>query len=78
MILFFHEKEETVARIMDQIRKTISEAGYSISAGYAMREKNEEIEDTIRRSDGRMYEDKAEYYRTNEHNRRKDRREDRV
>ena len=62
VILFFHEEEQTVARIMGQIKDRIIKAGYSISAGYAMRRKNENLEDTVRESDRRMYEDKACYY----------------
>ncbi len=71
VILFFHTNEETLARVIDQIRESVTKAGYSISAGYAMREKNADLEETIRASDRRMYEDKANYYRRNGADRRK-------
>lgn len=70
MILFFHGKEKAVARAMDEIKERVSKAGYSISAGYVMRKKNGDLEETIRESDSRMYADKANYYRANGHDRR--------
>ena len=73
VILFFHENEEAIARMLEQIRGKVSGAGYSISSGYALRKKNESVEDTIRASDMRMYTDKADYYRLNGHDRRKGR-----
>ena len=60
-------------QVTNQIRENVKETGYSISAGYAMREKHEELQETIRKSDSRMYEDKAEYYMTNQHDRKKKR-----
>ena len=73
-ILFFQANEETVARTTGQIKEKVSEAGYSVSAGYALRKANENLEDTIRESDTQMYLDKANYYRLNGHDRRKNRR----
>ena len=70
VILFFHQQEETVADAVRQIRKSVSEAGYSISAGYAIRERGEGLEETIQKSDSLMYEDKANYYRANGRDRR--------
>ena len=71
LILFFRAKEEAVARVAARIRESVTKAGYSISAGYAMREGNESLEETIRESDGRMYADKANYYRAKERDRRR-------
>ena len=73
VILFFHAKEETVARAADQIRQNVAKAGYSVSAGYAIREQNGDLEESIRESDRRMYEDKANYYRSRGRDRRKKR-----
>ena len=72
-ILFFHGKEEAVARVTEQMKEKVSEAGYSISAGYALWKENESLQDTVRESDRRMYADKADYYRLNGHDRRKGR-----
>ncbi|MBR4537672.1 MAG: GGDEF domain-containing protein [Clostridia bacterium] len=70
VILFFHANEEIVSRTADQIRESVSKAGYSISVGYAMRDRTADLEETIRESDQRMYADKANYYRTSGHDRR--------
>ena len=72
-ILFFRAKEETVARITEQIKQRVSEAGYSVSAGYALRQGNESLQDTVLESDRQMYTDKADYYRLTGHDRRKGR-----
>ncbi len=71
VILFFHAKEEAAVRAINQIRENVAKAGYSISAGYAMRDKNCDLEETIRESDSRMYKDKADHYRLNGQDRRK-------
>ena len=71
VILFFHTNEENVRRSTEQIVESITKHGYSVSAGYSMREANEDLEETIRKSDSRMYENKAEYYRVNGHDRRR-------
>lgn len=70
LILFFHAKENEAARLTETIKEDVAKAGYSVSAGYAMRGKNEDLEDTIRQSDARMYADKADYYQANSHDRR--------
>ena len=70
VILFFRANEETVSQTVDQIRANVSKAGYSISVGYAMRDKGADLEETIRESDKRMYADKANYYRTSGRDRR--------
>ncbi len=71
LILFFHSKEDIIARVMNQVRDDVSKAGYSLSAGYAIREKNQDLEETIQESDRRMYEEKANYYRLNGRDRRR-------
>ncbi len=60
-----------IRRSTEQIAESIAKHGYSVSAGYSMREQNEDLEETIRKSDSRMYENKAEYYRANSNDRRK-------
>lgn len=71
VILFFHGNEEAIVKAKDQIVDSVARRGYSVSAGYAMRGKNEDLEETIRESDSRMYEDKANYYRINTRDRRR-------
>ena len=44
------------------MREEVKKAGYSISAGYAMRTDGEDIDDILRLSDSDMYVDKREYY----------------
>lgn len=71
IMLFFSADEDAVRRSTDRIVESITKHGYSVSAGYSMRERNEDLEETIRRSDSWMYENKAEYYRVNGHDRRR-------
>ena len=59
MIFFKDATEEEISKNIDLMREKINESGYSCAFGYAMRENGETIEDTIRRSDVKMYEDKA-------------------
>ena len=71
VFLFFRMSEEAVASLTGQLRESVAKAGYSISAGCAMREEGKDLERTILESDSRMYADKAEYYRTHGRDRRK-------
>lgn len=70
--LLFIRQDETVVRDTTERLKTLTgEKGYSISVGYAMRNGRDDlVADMLRRSDERMYADKAEYYRQNHHDRR--------
>ena len=76
VILFLSAKEDDVAATISQVRESITKAGCSVSAGFVMREKGSGLEETIRESDSKMYADKAEYYRSTGHDRRR-RRDDR-
>ncbi|MBR6186567.1 MAG: diguanylate cyclase [Clostridia bacterium] len=71
VVLFFHHDEQRIVRTEERIRESVSRSGYSISIGYALRDSGSTLEDAIRVSDGRMFEDKSNYYRQNEHNRRR-------
>lgn len=73
MILFFQKGEEEVARVTEQISENVRQTGCSISAGYAMRGAAGDLDGMIRESDSRMYEDKANYYRAKERDRRRGR-----
>ena len=68
-VLFFHDREETITRVIEQIRENVARSGYRISAGYALRGEKD-LDETIRESDSRMYKDKAKYYREKGHDRR--------
>ena len=74
VILFTGKDEITVRQTVDRIRKEIGAAGYSISTGYVMREEDEDPEAMILRSDMKMFEYKAQYYRDRRHDRRQGRR----
>lgn len=71
VFLFFRMTEDAVAGLTGQLKESVAKAGYSISAGCAMRGQGQDLEELIRESDSRMYADKAEYYRKNGINRRK-------
>ena len=75
VILFFRADEPSVQNILNDLRISVEDAGYSIAYGYAMREENDDPESMIRRSDMKMFEQKAQYYREKKHDRRKARSE---
>ena len=64
MMLFLHDNENDISKVEKQIIADVTSAGYSISTGYAMREKEEGLEEVIKRSDDLMYKAKADYYRS--------------
>lgn len=61
-ILFLKKDEDKVRDTLEKVRSAVQEAGLSVSAGYAMRENRENLNDLYTRSDQKMYEDKAAYY----------------
>ena len=71
IILFFHNDEKKINDVKEQIRKSVSGNGYSISTGSAVKNPGSSLDDMIRESDSRMYEDKSNYYRQNSHDRRR-------
>ena len=71
VLLYARADENAVRENLEEIRRKVKEAGYSISIGYAMREEKDDPESMIRRSDLKMFEQKAQYYRDIQHDRRK-------
>ena len=71
LILFFHDHEEKIRHVEEQIRESVSRMGYSVSSGHALRASDGHLDEMIRESDSRMYEDKANYYQQNGHDRRR-------
>ena len=69
VVLFFRGDEDKIAQLTEQVKSNASGDGYSLSVGYAMRNGN--LEETIKQSDSRMYEDKANYYHENGRDRRR-------
>ncbi len=74
VVLFFTPDEEAIRSTMEKVRGNVAAAGYSVAYGYAMREGNEDPEQLIQRSDMKMFEQKAQYYRERTHDRRRARR----
>lgn len=70
-IVFRKQTEESVKKVLAQAKENVAAAGYSVSAGYAMRAANESVEDMLQRSDRGMYQDKAAYYQQNGTDRRR-------
>ena len=64
IILFLHADERVISDVVKKTVDDINQAGYCISTGYALRSKDDSIDDVIRKSDERMYEAKADYYRS--------------
>jgi len=70
VILFIRQDEETVGKTVEQIKAGVSRAGYSISAGYAMKTDGRDLNDVLHESDRNMYSEKAEYYQQSGRDRR--------
>lgn len=70
VVLFLNTGEEKIRALLDTVRADVKEKGYSVSAGYAMRQQKETIVDLYKLSDRQMYLEKAEYYKSPDHNRR--------
>ena len=71
-MVFIRQEETAVRDVLDRMKTLITEAGYSVSVGYAMRGgRDDTVTDMLRRSDEWMYTDKALYYKGNKHDRRR-------
>ena len=74
VLLFLHQNEEDVKNALAQIKSEVTKAGYSVSVGYAMKESGMSMDDVLRESDRKMYQDKALYYQQAGRDRRSSRR----
>ena len=70
VVLFLHRDEEAVEKTVKAIKDGVAGAGYSVSTGYAMKEKDSSMEDALQASDQNMYRDKADYYQQTGRDRR--------
>ncbi len=75
VVLFFGLNEAEVRKTLEDLSARVTDAGYSIAWGYAMRGENDSPETMFQRSDLKMFEQKAQYYREKSHDRRRARRE---
>ena len=60
MILYSGAEENEIEKQISIMQEKMSETKYMCAFGYSMHQSSEEIEETIRRSDKKMYENKAE------------------
>ena len=73
MVLFLHCGEMEVRQCMENVTEEVGKSNLSVAVGVAMKAEGDyTLEDLIRISDQRMYEDKSRYYRM--HDRRRNRR----
>ena len=63
ILLFLRRNEETVRQTLQHLKDSVSDAGYSVSVGYAMKSAGIALDDILHESDRNMYRNKAEYYR---------------
>ena len=63
VLLFFRMDEISVRHRMDEVRSRIDEAGCSVSCGCVMRGEKEDLNDLLSRSEVKMFEHKAQFYR---------------
>lgn len=71
LLLFLQKTEDSVRATLDAVQADLRERGISASAGYMMRGKGQDVQELYKLSDNRMYADKAAYYRSASHNRRR-------
>ena len=65
-LLFLRQEEPAVRDALERLKTLTEEAGYTVSAGYAMRHEGKEtVKELLRLSDEQMYEEKAAFYRKN-------------
>lgn len=73
-LLCIRQSEETVKQAIETLTASITAKGYTVSTGYAMRGSAfSSVQDLIRWADEAMYVSKAQYYRENGHDRRRNR-----
>ena len=65
VVLFLGQAEEAVEHTLHKLRENVALAGCSISAGYAMKARDESLDEALRISDQNMYREKAEYHQRN-------------
>ena len=66
--IYLDKSEELLKERLDKISNAIRAEGYVCSIGYALRQKDDTVDDLLRKADEAMYVVKREYYET--HNRR--------
>ena len=64
IILFLHSNAKEISDVEKKIVDDVTGSGYNISTGYAIRDKEENVDDLIRKADNMMYQAKADYYRS--------------
>ena len=71
MVLFVHCGETEISQALVSLTDEMHRMGRSISIGVAVRQgPNDTLEELIRTSDMRMYEDKRNYYQSHDRRRR--------
>ena len=63
VVLFFHDRDDTISQINEDIKARVAESGYYIAVGYSISDPGISLDGAIKESDRLMYEDKAKYYR---------------
>lgn len=71
LIVFLQQDKAAVEKTIARVREDVTQAGYSVSVGCAMRTGSESTDDLLHESDRKMYEDKAAYYRQSGMDRRR-------
>ena len=70
VILFIRQTKEAVEQVIQRVNDAVTNAGYSVSIGYILKEKDQNLDDALRESDQNMYAEKAKYYQQNGRDRR--------
>ena len=71
VVLFFHDRDDTIDEVNQKIKKSVADSGYNLAAGYSISDPGISLEGAIKESDRLMYEDKARFYRENGQDRKR-------
>lgn len=61
--MIFHDHEDMIDIMKQQIKDDVIRRGYTISVGHSMISQNSSLAETVKESDRLMYEDKEKFYR---------------
>ena len=72
VVLCVGSKEEQVLQVMNKMKEQLSQTTYSVSFGHGMRkDKSDTVETMLKAAEVEMYNDKAEYYKSHNIDRRR-------
>ena len=71
IVLAMNETKDSILKFVEDFKNEIKDTKYYCSIGYAYKDECSSIDEVLKLSENRMYQDKAEFYKTAEFERRK-------